>query len=130
MNKKRFFVAALFLCAASFVNAQMVGNDADKHGCKASAGQTYSTVLKECIQVFNQELKLESVNKQGAADFIGAVVFSVDKKKAEVFIKEAAPSIVLNRKGKEGSYTWVKGEYTLSQAFTLKKGDTEIYKSK
>ena len=128
MNKKRFFVIALFLCAASFVNAQTVGNDADKHGCKASTGYTYSAVLKECIQVFKQELKLESVSKQGAADYMGAVVFSADKKKAEVFIKEASPSIVLNRKGKEGSYSWVKGEYTLSQAYTLKKGNTEIYK--
>jgi len=92
MNKKRFFVIALFLCAASFANAQMVGNDEDKHGCKASAGYTYSAVLKECIQIHTQSIKLEGLSAD-TKGFTGTIIFSKDKKQAEVFVREASPSI-------------------------------------
>jgi hypothetical protein len=131
MNMKNVIIAAFFLSAATATQAQVVGNDADAHGCRASAGYTYSSVLKECIQVFNRDIKLDGLIGD-TKGYVGTVIFSKDKKKAELFIKETTPSIVLNRKGKEGSYVWQKGDYSLTESngYTVKKGNTEIYKGK
>lgn len=47
--KKLLTAAALTLSLAAYAHAEspMVGNDSDEHGCKASAGQSYSFLRKK-----------------------------------------------------------------------------------
>ncbi|MBB5637212.1 hypothetical protein HDF26_004445 [Pedobacter cryoconitis] len=75
----------------------MVGGDADAHGCKASAGYTWSTIKKACIRVFELPLKLSDPK----GSMIAGVVIADDKKQAEVFAKEG--NFILTRKS-ETSY--------------------------
>lgn len=37
----------------------MVGNDADEHGCKASAGYRWSVLRNECIRIFEAGVRLD-----------------------------------------------------------------------
>jgi len=75
----------------------MVGGDSDAHGCKASAGYTWSSIKKTCIRVFELPLKLSDPK----GSMIAGVVISDDKKQAEVFAKEG--NFILNQKS-ENSY--------------------------
>lgn len=59
----------------------MTGDDADAHGCRASAGYQWSTVKKECVRTFELPLQLINADKTSGA----GVVFSNDKQQAEVF---------------------------------------------
>ncbi|WP_052496037.1 DUF3828 domain-containing protein [Pedobacter lusitanus] len=70
----------------------MVGGDSDAHGCKASAGYTWSELKKTCIRVF--ELPVKLTNPDGT--MMAGVVISDDKKQAEVFAKEG--NFILNQK--------------------------------
>ena len=42
--------AALSACQSP---APRVGNDADAHGCRASAGETFSQLRQRCVRVFD-----------------------------------------------------------------------------
>ncbi len=63
---------------------KLKGDDADAHGCKGSAGYQWSTIKNDCIRVFELPLKLTSADKTTMA----GVIFSADKKQAEVFTKD------------------------------------------
>ena len=41
----------------------MVGGDSDAHGCKASAGYTWSVVKNECIRIFESGIRLDAKAK-------------------------------------------------------------------
>jgi len=124
--------ALLMLTGFTAKSQTVVGNDADKHGCKPSTGYTYSTLKKECIQPFTQEVQLTEVAPKGSSTSMGAVIFDAAKKKAEIFIPGlGASSLVLSRKGKTD--IWAKGEYELAKTaagYVLKKAGTEIFKTK
>ena len=76
---------------------RVVGGDSDAHGCKASAGYTWSTLKKACIRVFELPLKLSDPK----GSMIAGIVISDDKKQAEVFAKEG--NFILDQKS-ETSY--------------------------
>lgn len=122
----------------SFVFAQkstpVLGGDRDVHGCIGSAGYTYSQLRNNCIQTFNQKIKLKEVNSDKSYTSMTAIIFSKDMKKAEVFIPDgAAKSIILNKEGKgkvwkSGSH--IKDSYVLTpykKSYQIKKNDEVIY---
>lgn len=134
--KKIILLSAMFL--GSFVFAQkstpVLGGDRDVHGCIGSAGYTYSQLRNNCIQTFNQKIKLKEVNSDKSYTSMTAIIFSKDMKKAEVFIPDgAAKSIILNKEGKgkiwkSGSH--IKDSYVLSpykKSYQIKKNDEVIY---
>ncbi|WEK71130.1 MAG: hypothetical protein P0Y62_06125 [Candidatus Chryseobacterium colombiense] len=134
--KKTILFGAMFF--ASFVFAQkapVVGGDKDVHGCKASAGYTYSQIKNNCVRVFEQKIKLKEVSSDKSYTTMTAVIFSKDMKKAEVFIPDAsAKSIILDRQGKEKlwkSGSHIKDTYTLvpykKAGYQIKKNDAVIY---
>ncbi|MBB5623009.1 hypothetical protein HDE69_004091 [Pedobacter cryoconitis] len=98
--------------SASAAPGVMVGGDSDAHGCKASAGYTWSVLKKNCIRAFELPLKLS--NPSGST--MAGVAFSEDKKQAEVFAKEG--SFILTQKA-ENSYT----STTPDGGMFLKKGN-------
>lgn len=91
-------VLTQFSSAAVSTPGVMVGGDSDAHGCKASAGYTWSVLKKACVRAFELPLKLSNP----AGSMMAGVAFSADKKQAEVFDKEG--SFILNQKA-ENSYT-------------------------
>ncbi len=63
---------------------EIVGNDSDEHGCKASAGYSWSTLKKECIRVFELKMQLSNSDKTK----IAGLIFSEDQLKAEIITSE------------------------------------------
>ncbi|MEY2829228.1 MAG: hypothetical protein RIQ33_1086, partial [Bacteroidota bacterium] len=41
----------------------IVGNDADKHGCKPSAGYTWSVLKNDCIRIWETGIQLSQIEK-------------------------------------------------------------------
>ncbi|MCW1961545.1 hypothetical protein [Chryseobacterium viscerum] len=134
--KKTILFSAMFLGSLLFAQKQapVLGGDRDVHGCIGSAGYTYSQLKNNCIQTFNQKIKLKEVNSDKSYTSMTAIIFSKDMKKAEVFIPDgAAKSIILNKEGKGKiwkSGTYIKDSYVLTpykKSYQIKKNDEIIY---
>ena len=134
--KKIILLSAMFL--GSFVFAQkstpVLGGDRDVHGCIGSAGYTYSQLRNNCIQTFNQKIKLKEVNSDKSYTSMTAVIFTKNLKKAEIFIPDGnAKSIILDKEGKEKvwkSGSHIKDSYVLApykKSYQIKKNDVVIY---
>ncbi|AKK74634.1 hypothetical protein OK18_20275 [Chryseobacterium gallinarum] len=135
--KKTILLSTLFLGFLTFAqqNTPALGGDRDVHGCKGSAGYTYSQIRNNCVKVFEQKIKLKEVNLDKSYHTMTAVIFSKDMKRAEIFIPDgAAKSIILEKEGKDkiwksGSY--IKDSYVLipykKKGYQIKKNDVIIY---
>lgn len=130
--KIKFLLAALALCFITTITyAQpMVGGDSDKHGCKGSAGYTWSQLKKECVRIFEVGIALHNVDPNaGTAAYI---MFSPDKKKVEVFVDDNGTkerSVILKKK----KNMYACKSYTLIEnigSYTLLRNAKAIYKSK
>lgn len=108
----------------------MVGGDSDKHGCKGSAGYSWSQLRKECVRIFEGGTTLTAVDPNNS--MAAYVFFSPDKKKAEVFVMDNGTkerSVILKKKKNK----YVYKSYTLIEntgSYTLLKNAKAIYKSK
>lgn len=105
--------------------AIVVGGDEDTHGCKASAGYTWSVLKKECVRIFEVGTKLTAI-KDGE-DYTTAAYVIFNGNKAELFLDTQKESIILERKS-EGE-PWIKDDYRLIpwKGYVLKKGENIIY---
>lgn len=126
-----FLTISLFLNYSTvYAQKPMVGNDADTHGCRASAGYTFSIVKNECIKLWEQPLRLLSINPKEQTFFV-AVVFSADKKRAEVFLPNTKAGIVLSLITNKSNSFWKKDDLILSShndGYTLKKAGKILFK--
>lgn len=103
----------------------IVGGDVDSHGCKASAGYTWSIVKNKCIRIF-EGTKLSHAEESGKTYTTAAyVVFEGNK--AELFLDTQKESIVLERKSEGDS--WVNADLQLIpwKGYVLKKAGKIIY---
>ncbi|PWN67552.1 hypothetical protein [Chryseobacterium oncorhynchi] len=135
--RKTILLGAVFLSSLAFAQQRspIVGGDVDVHGCRASAGFTYSQIKNVCVKVFEQKIKLKEVDSDKNSTSMTAVIFSKDMKRAEIFIPEGnAKSIILDKEGKSkmwksGSY--IKETYVLvpykKSGYQIKKDDVVIY---
>ncbi|MBE8723831.1 hypothetical protein [Flavobacterium hungaricum] len=102
----------------------MTGGDSDAHGCKASAGYTWSILKKECIRVFEgtQLSHADDGKKYTTASY---VIFEGNK--AELFLDTQKESIILERKSEGDS--WTNGDWQLIpwKGYVLKKGKDILY---
>lgn len=82
-------------------NMKELGSDKDKHGCLASAGQTWSKLEQDCIQVFNKGFRLNPVDaKKDEAVMSAFILFSDDQSKIELFLPQNAAhdnTLILNK---------------------------------
>jgi hypothetical protein len=134
MNKPLSTIGALIFLSINTITAQSntAGGDADAHGCRASAGYTFSIIKNDCVRLFEQEIQLDEVHPEGESTTFSAVIFSTNTKKAEVFIPGSATGLILSRQGKKGSYVWKKGEFSLLQkdkGYILQKSGKAIFSS-
>ncbi|KAF2334955.1 hypothetical protein [Flavobacterium daemonense] len=102
----------------------VVGADADDHGCKASAGYTWSTLKKECIRIFDGT-KLSHYDDGKTYTTASYVIF--DGNKAELFLDTQKESIILERKSEGDS--WKKDDFELIpwKGYVLKKAGKILY---
>ena len=81
-----------------------VGDDKDAHGCIASAGYTWSEVLKDCIRLWEKGVRVEDVADKEKAAYI---VFSPDSLQVELFFSDDRPNEILDRRSlPAGGYAW------------------------
>ncbi|WP_294282551.1 hypothetical protein [uncultured Chryseobacterium sp.] len=134
MKKTLVFGAILFSMVAfgqkKTIVLNKVGNDKDAHGCKGSAGYTYSQIKHDCIRTFDQKIKLKEVKPAGTATFMSSVIFSKDMKQAEIFLPSVkSGSMILTRQAKTNN--WKNGSYILESyqkdRYRLKKDNKTIY---
>lgn len=134
--KKTILLGAMFFTSLVFAQkTPVVGGDKDVHGCKGSAGYTYSQLRNDCVRVFEQKIKLKEVNSDKSYTTSTAVIFSKNMNKAEIFIPDgSANSIILDRQGK--SKIWksgkhIKESYVLvpykKTGYQIKKDNVVIY---
>ena len=105
----------------------MVGGDSDAHGCKASAGYTWSEIKKECVRIFEVGTKLEHAKDGKTYSTVSYVIFEKDGNKAELFLDTQKETIMLERKA-EGE-PWINGDLELIpwKGYVLKKAGEIIY---
>ncbi|WP_239455663.1 hypothetical protein [Flavobacterium ginsenosidimutans] len=103
----------------------VVGADTDSHGCKASAGYTWSVLKKDCIRIFENSTKLNHAEDGKTYSTVSYVIF--DGNKAELFLDTQKESILLERKSEGDS--WVNGDWQLIpwKGYVLKKGEKILY---
>ena len=101
MLKKLIPIAAVCILTASCSHknlaAHLVGADRDEHGCRASAGYTYSYALHDCIRVWDVGTRLEHNGQYAFA------VFSDDSLFCEIIGLDGERPICRRKKG---SNTW------------------------
>lgn len=86
-------------------NKQALGSAKDEHGCVASAGQTWSQLEQNCIQVFNKGFRLNPAGPKKSEAVISAfILFSDDQSKIELFLPQDAGrnnTFILNKVSKD-----------------------------
>lgn len=102
-----------------------VGDDSDDHGCKKSAGYTWSEVRSECIRLFESGKRYnpieENTDKAIESTF---VVLSKDLKKVELFLPNQKESLMLSQT-KIGEYS--DKNYLVTDSI-ISKAQKPIYK--
>lgn len=99
----------------------MVGNDVDQHGCKPSAGYTFSKIKNSCIRIFESGLRMNpqdpSLDKtvSAFAVFTSQFAEASDDKVVEIFLPNATGSILLSKLPDNGAGTWGNANYQLTQ---------------
>ncbi len=110
------------------VTPPLVGGDVDKHGCKPSAGYTFSSIKNDCVRLFEQEIQLKEVDPKESYSTFVAVIFSDDKRKAEIFVSTMESSLILVRKGRRLKWKGNSFELLKAKGYVLKKANKVIYR--
>lgn len=112
----------------------MVGNDLDKHGCKGSAGYTWSVAKNECVKVFEVGVRLDAQDSTLNKTLSAFAVFANDKEESnnvEIFLPSLKDSSLILKPVKDnGAGTWSNGTFTLTQwkgMYSLEEGKKTIY---
>lgn len=99
-------------CNHKIVSQNVVGADKDKHSCVGSAGYTWSIVKSDCIRIFEAGTQLTAAEAVTDKTTAAYAVFSLDRKKAELFIPGEKASIIVELTTAKGS-EWKKGIWQL-----------------
>ncbi|MDO5510447.1 MAG: hypothetical protein Q4F57_07105 [Weeksellaceae bacterium] len=97
---------------------QPIGGHADEHGCLGDAGQTWSALKQDCVQVFEVGQRLNPTQTaQGAATISAFVIFNDDKTQAEIFVPDENANPVLKQSEpgvyQDDKYRFVESEMAL-----------------
>ena len=137
MKNAKFLITAIaVVMCASGVSAQLVpkgaGSDKDKHGCKGSAGYTFSVIKNDCVRLFDQKIQLKEVDNKKTYTSNATVILSEDGAKAELFMPSSDGSLVLDKVVSKKAVLYKKGKYTLAKVkntYTLKLANKLVFKS-
>lgn len=108
----------------------IVGNDEDEHGCKPSAGYTWSILKNDCVRFFEIGIALDPTKetlKNGTVAFV--ITNENDNGKVEVFIPSQNDGIILLQTT-ENHNIWKNDTLTLERkenSYLLFSGTEQIY---
>lgn len=134
-NVKFLITAVTVITFSSGVSAQLVpkgGSDKDNHGCKGSAGYTFSVIKNDCVRLFEQKIQLKEVDNKKSYTSNAAIIMSEDGSKAELFLPSSDGSLVLEKVPSKKAVVYKKGKYTLTKvknAYTLRLANKLVFKS-
>jgi hypothetical protein len=116
---------------ATPVAAPMVGGDSDEHGCKGSAGYTWSVVKNECIRIFESGIRLDPQAADLDKTTSAFVVFKseTDEAQAELYLPSQKASILLAKDKKDDRGKWTNPDYILTQwkgMYTLENSKKKV----
>ena len=107
----------------------VLGNDKDANGCVTSAGYRWSSLKKQCIRVFEEGYRLNSVAelKNEGTSKSAFVIFEENGNRAELYLPNQTTAIVLERE-KEGSpYQDTIWSLQLNEGYSLLKNGEPQY---
>ncbi|AUZ73889.1 MULTISPECIES: hypothetical protein [Aeromonas] len=126
MRTLTLMAASLLLAACSTPEQHLVGGDRDSHGCIGSAGYQWSALTKQCVRLFEQAVRLQSLEagETGSA----FVLFNADQSQAELTLPSGEQHL-LTRQGAEGNWSWQGSGYTLFpwKGYVLKVGEQTLF---
>jgi hypothetical protein len=95
-------------------NPPMMGNDADEHGCKASAGYRWSVLRNECIRIFEAGIRLDPTAKDLEQTLSAFVIIKTDNsdQEIELFVPYDEQTIIVK---KESANKWKNDKYILTK---------------
>ena len=106
--------------------AETIGGDKDEHGCLTGAGETWSQLQENCIQVFNVAKRLNPIDtKDGEAVISAFALLNDNHSKVELFIADG--SVILER-GEDGKFKNETYLYDIENG-SLSINGTEAYKA-
>ncbi|MGL5815660.1 MAG: hypothetical protein ACRCYW_20385 [Aeromonas sp.] len=126
MRTLTLMAASLLLAACSTPTQNLVGNDQDVHGCRASAGYQWSALTNQCVRLFEQAVRLQSLEASETGSAF--VLFNGDQSQAELTLPDGE-QVRLVRQGEEGNHSWQGGRYQLFpwKGYVLKSGDEALF---
>lgn len=126
MRTLTLMAASLLLAACSTQAPQLVGNDQDAHGCRASAGYQWSALTNQCVRLFEQAIRLQSLEASETGSAF--VLFNTDQSQAELTLP-SGEQLRLVRQGEEGNHSWQGGKYQLFpwKGYVLKSGERALF---
>lgn len=77
-----------------------IGGEKDEHGCLIAAGESWSQLKEDCIQIFNEGKRLNPIETNEVESdpvFSAFVVFNEDESKAELFLPNEEKSVLLEK---------------------------------
>lgn len=81
-----------------------VGGEKDQHGCLTGAGETWSEIKQDCVQIFDIGQRLNPIEVNNGETVISAfVLFNDDKSKLELFLPNEKETTILE-KGENNVY--------------------------
>lgn len=126
MRTLTLMAASLLLAACSTPEQHLVGNDQDVHGCRASAGYQWSALTNQCVRLFEQGVRLQSLEASETGSAF--VLFNADQSEAELTLP-SGEQLRLTRQGEEGGWSWQGGAYQLFpwKGYLLKSGERALF---
>ena len=98
------------VCKVPAVQGPMVGGGTDEYGCLVAAGQSFSKIKNDCVQVFDiADVRLDDPDNATLAIY---GIFSADKSRVEIFWSSLSQSEILS-KVKGGCYVSKDGKISL-----------------
>lgn len=135
-NAKFLLTAMTVVMFSANASAQLTpkgaGSDKDKHGCKGSAGYTFSVIKNDCVRLFEEKIQLKEVDTKKSYKSNAAVILSEDGKKAELFLPSSDGSLVLDKVASKKAVAYKKGQYNLTKVkngYVLKLANKVVFKS-
>lgn len=126
MRTLTLMTASLLLAACSAPEQHLVGGDRDSHDCIGSAGYQWSALTNQCVRLFEQAVRLQSLeaNETGSA----FLLFNADQSQAELTLPNGEQTL-LTRQGDEGNGSWQGGAYQLFlwKGYLLKSGEQALF---
>lgn len=123
--------SSLLLCACHTAPSKTAVNGADKkiHDCITSAGYVWSNLKNECVLPYEAGITLLPIDVSLDPRLAAFVIFNDDQTEAEVYMPGREGSVILQRKGQEGGYTWVSGKLTVFawKGYVLQESGKTLY---